>query len=117
MSSSDSIISIANVVAQFAVAGVAIWAVLASLHANKKQIASSEIQLSKQIEESRRLATEERQHQSRPIIVPKNDISQMTATYYNLSTGQSEGESLYTSDHAINWAYNHSRLLKKALSE
>src|SRR5215470_16836250 len=107
MSSAD-IIGIANVVAQFAVAGVAVWAVLASLHANKKQIASSELQLSKQIEESRRLATEERQHQSRPIIVPKKDIFQMTATYVDMSTGQSKGESLYTSDHVINWAYNHS---------
>lgn len=107
MSSAD-IIGIANVVAQFAVAGVAVWAVLASLHANKKQIASSERQLSKQIEESWRLATEERQHQSRPIIVPKKDIFQMTATYIDLSTGQSEGESLYTADRVINWAYNHS---------
>jgi hypothetical protein len=108
MMSSANIIGVANVAAQFAVAVVAIWAVLASLHANKKQIASSEIQLSKQIEESRRLATEERQYQSRPIIVPQKQISQTTAYSYDMNTKQTEGEILYTSDHVINWAYSHS---------
>ncbi len=107
MSSAD-IIGIAGVIAQVVVAVVAIWAVWASLHANKKQITSSEIQLTKQIAESRRLATEERQYQSRTIIVPTKQIFQTTATSYNMSTGQSEGESLFTSDHVINWAYNHS---------
>lgn len=80
MNASD-IISLVNVVAQFTVAGVAIWAVLASLHANKKQI-----------EENRRLATEERQHQSCPIIIPlgaiphaMNDLGQVLYTQEPLS--------------------------------
>jgi hypothetical protein len=108
MSSADRIIGIVNVVAQLAIAGIAIAGILAALHANKKQIASSESQLNKQIEENRRLATEERQHQSRPIIVPKEDIIQTTATTLDRSTGQIGGERFYTSDHTINWAYNHS---------
>jgi hypothetical protein len=98
---------IAGVVTQLVVAIVAVWAVLASLHANKRQIASSESQLDKQIAESRRLATEERQYQSRPIIVPKKQIIQTTPTYYNMNTGHAEGERLQTSDQGINWAYNH----------
>jgi hypothetical protein len=36
------IIGVANVIAQFAVAAVAVWAVLASLSANKRQIESSD---------------------------------------------------------------------------
>jgi len=107
MGSADIIIGIANVVAQLAVAGVAVWAVLASLHANSKQIASSEIQLSRQIEESRRLATEERQHQDRPIIAPKKEISHTTVTSISRETWQ-PNKSLYTPDHAINWAWEDS---------
>ena len=81
----SDIIGIANVAAQVGVAVVAIWAVLASLRGNKKQIEASdrqlkeqiktsELQIQQQIEENRRLATEERHHQGRPIIVPKKDI-------------------------------------------
>ena len=49
MNSTDWI-GIANVVAQLIVAGVAIWAVIASLQANQKQIQSSNRQLKEQIE-------------------------------------------------------------------
>ena len=101
------IIGVVNAVAQFAVAGVAVWAVWASLHANKRQIEASEIQINKQVEENRRLATEERQHQSRPIIVPEKEISHNTVTYYSTETGKSN-ESLYTSEHRINWSWPHS---------
>lgn len=100
------IIGVVNAVAQFAVAGVAVWAVWASLHANKRQIEASEIQINKQVEENRRLATEERQHQSRPIIVPEKEISHNTVTYYSTETGKSN-ESLYTSEHRINWSWPH----------
>src|SRR5579859_5903084 len=111
------IIGVANVVAQLVVAGVAVWAVLASLRANKRQIEASdkqlkeqleasEAQIYKQIEENRRLATEERQHQSRPIIVPKKEISHNTITIFSLETGTSN-EDLYTSEHRINWSWNH----------
>lgn len=106
-SSADIIIGIANVAAQLIVAVVAIGAVWASLRANKKQIASSKTQLSKQIEENRRLATEERQHSSRPIIAPKKEIHQTSANSYDMNTRQTTGERLYTSDHSINWAYSH----------
>ncbi|HJT59179.1 MAG TPA: hypothetical protein VJ761_21915 [Ktedonobacteraceae bacterium] len=107
MSSADIIIGIANVLAQLAVAGVAVWAVLASLHANKKQIASSEAQLSKQIEESRRLAIEERQQESRPIIAPKKKVSHTTVTFISRETWQTD-KSFYTPDKAINWAWEDS---------
>src|SRR6266699_6018443 len=81
------IIGVFNVLAQVAVAVVA---VVASLRANKKQIESSdkqlkeqikasEIQIQKQIEENRRLATEERQQQSCPIIVPTKAIAKVPA--------------------------------------
>ncbi len=84
------IIGVVNIVAQFTLAGAAVWAVLASLHANKRQIESSDrqikeqikandIQINRQIEESRRLATEERQHQSCPIIVPTKAIPNVPA--------------------------------------
>jgi hypothetical protein len=96
-------IGIAGVVAQLIVAGVAIWAVLSSLRANKdqidasekqlkKQIDASDLQLRQQIEESRRLATEERQHQSRPILVPVGEITPV-------------GPSLYESNGIIIWSY------------
>ncbi len=78
MSTSD-IIGVFNVLAQLAVAGVAVWAVLASLNANKRQIKASEIQIQKQIDENRRLATEERQQQSCPIIVPTKEIPNVPA--------------------------------------
>ncbi len=98
-------IGVANVVAQLIVAGVAVWAVLASLRANKRQIESSdkqlkeqiktsEIQIHQQIEENRRLATEERQHQSRPIIVPTKTIPNVPAEQV-LGTQQ---QYLYTSE-------------------
>ena len=45
-------IGIGNVVAQLIVAFVAIWAVIASLHANKKQIQSSDKQVKEQIDTS-----------------------------------------------------------------
>ncbi len=51
MNTSD-IIGVFNVVAQFAVAVVAVWAVLASLRANKRQIESGDRQLKEQIKES-----------------------------------------------------------------
>src|SRR6266567_3552509 len=73
------IIGVLNVLAQVAVAVVAIVAVVASLRANKRQIKASEIQIQKQIEENRRLATEERQHQSCPIIVPTRAILNVPA--------------------------------------
>lgn len=100
------IIGVVNAVAQFAVAGVAIWAVWASLHANKRQIGASEIQINKQIEENRRLATEERHHQSRPIIVPEKEISHNTVTYFSTETGKAN-ESLYTPEHRIDWSWPH----------
>jgi hypothetical protein len=110
-------IGIANAVAQFVVAGVAVWAVLASLHANtrqiesndrqlKEQIRASEIQMNKQIEENRHLVREERQYQSRPIIVPKKEISHNTATLYSWETGKAN-ESLYTSEQRVNWSWQH----------
>src|SRR5216683_6587035 len=52
------------------------------------------------------LALKERQHQNRPIIAPKNEISHNTVTYYSLETGKSN-ESLYTSEHKINWSWPH----------
>lgn len=117
MSAADKI-GIANVIAQLIVAVVAIGAVVVALKTSnkqikesdrqlKEQIKASDIQMNKQIEESRRLATEERQQQNRPIIVPKKQIIQRTPTYYNMNTGQSQGERFHTSDHGINWAYNH----------
>jgi type II secretory pathway pseudopilin PulG len=49
-------------------------AVISALCISNKQIKASSAQLKEQIEESRRLATEERQHQSCPIIVPTKAI-------------------------------------------
>src|SRR5260221_13944090 len=106
-------IGIANVIAQLIVAGVAIWAVLASLNANKRQIAASEKQLKKQIdasdfqirqqiEENRRLATEERQHQSRPIIAPRGEVLGNAITYISMETGMAN-EALYAQDGRISW--------------
>ncbi|SRR6266567_2815038 len=100
-------IGIAGVVMQLIVAGVAIWAVLASLRANKrqieagekqlkKQIDASDLQLRRQIEESRRLATEEQQHQSRPIIVP---IRQFTTYPGRRVPG------IYIDNKTVNWNY------------
>jgi hypothetical protein len=94
-----------NVLTQLLVAGIAVWAVLASLHATRKQIRSSEKQVReqieasdrqvlKQIEESRRLATEERQQQTRPLLAPKQEIGEH---------GVMSGEDLYRSDGVINW--------------
>lgn len=105
MSTSD-IIGLANVGAQVLVAMVAIVAIVASLRANKKQIKASEAQISRQIEENRRLTADERQHQSRPIIVPKKEISHNTITTFSLETGKAS-ENIYTSDHLINWSWNH----------
>ncbi len=89
MSSTD-ILSIANVIAQLIIAGVAVWAVIVALRTSnrqikenqdeqKKQINASNDQLTRQIEESRRLATEERQQQSSPIIVPTKAIDNVPA--------------------------------------
>lgn len=127
MSTSDWI-GIANVAAQVVVACVAIWAVLVSLHANKKQIQSSDkqvkeqieasykqlreqieasdLQVRKQIEESRRLATEERHHQLRPILAPKKEIWGNAVTYMSLETGE-VSESLYAPDGRIYWNWPH----------
>lgn len=91
--------TIINIVAQFVVAGVAIWAVLASLHTSKTQTKKSEEQISRQIEENRRLTTEERKYQSRPIITPKGEVSHTTPP---LSV-----ENLYTSEQRINWGWQH----------
>lgn len=106
MSTTDYI-GIAGVVAQLIVAGVAIWAVLSSLRANKgqieasekqltKQIDASDLQLRRQIEESRRLATEERQHQSCPIIVPTKEIANVPAVQQQVPGAQQQY--LYTSE-------------------
>lgn len=127
MSTSDWI-GIANVFTQLIVVCIAIWAVLASLHANKRQIQSSDkqvkeqiaasdkqlkeqieasdIQVRKQIEESRRLATEERHHQLRPILAPKKEIWGNAITYMSLETGE-VNESLYASDGRIDWNWPH----------
>ncbi len=110
MSSAD-IIGILNVVAQCIVAGVAVWAVLASLHANKKQIKASEAQITRQIEESRRLTTEERRHQSRPIIAPREEVFHNMVTYFNPETGKSS-EDIYTSEQKINWGWQHEIKIK-----
>ncbi len=121
-------IGIANVVAQLVVACVAIWAVIASLRANKRQIQSSDrqvkdqidasnkqlkeqikasdLQVRKQIEESRRLATEERQHQSRPHLAPRKEVFGNAITYISMETGQSN-ESLYAPDGRIDWSWQH----------
>ncbi len=89
MSTADAI-SVWNDIAQSVVAIVAIVAIIVSLYISNKQIkenrkqqaeqikASNE-QLNKQIEESRRLVTEERQHQSCPIIVPTKAIANVPA--------------------------------------
>lgn len=107
----SNFINLANVGAQVIIAIVAIVAVVASLRANKKQIIASEAQMTRQIEESRRVTTEERQHQSRPIVVPQKEISHNTVTYLNLETGISN-ESLYTSGHMINWSWSHEIKIK-----
>lgn len=84
------VIGVWNDVAQFTVALVAIVAVIVALITSSKQIKenrkqqkaqidASDDQLNKQIEESRRLATEERQHQSCPIIVPAKAIDNVPA--------------------------------------
>lgn len=93
-----TIIGIINIVAQFVVAGVAIWAVLASLHTGKTQTKKSEEQISRQIEENRRLTTEERKYQSRPIIAPKGEVS------HNIPLS---AENLYTSEKRINWGWQN----------
>jgi hypothetical protein len=111
------IIGVFNVVAQFAVAVVAVWAVLASLRANKRQIESgdrqlkeqikvSDIQIQKQIAENRRLATEERQHQNRPIMVPGKAVWGHAVTFVSLETGKAN-ESFYGSDGRVNWSWQH----------
>ncbi len=121
-------IGIGNVIAQLLVAGVAIWAVIASLRANNRQIQSSDrqvkdqidasnkqlkeqleasdLQVRKQIEESRRLATEERQHQSRPIMVPRKEVCGNAVTNFSLETGQPD-ETLYASDGRVDWSWQH----------
>src|SRR6266496_2146811 len=121
-------IGIANVVAQLAVAGVAIWAVMASLRANnrqiqasdrqvkdqidasnkqlKEQIEASDLQVRKQIEESRRLATEERQHQSRPVLAPRKEVFEHAITYFSLEDGK-KNETLYASDGRVDWSWQH----------
>lgn len=121
-------ISIANVVAQLVVAGVAIWAVITALCANnrqikasdrqvkdqidasneqlRKQIGASDLQVGKQIEESRRLATEERQHQSRPILAPRKEVFGDAVTYFSIENGK-PNETLYVSDGRIDWSWQH----------
>ena len=121
MNTSDWI-GIANVVAQLAVALVAIWAVIASLRANKRQIQSSDrqvkeqieasskqlkeqidasdLQVRKQTEESRRLATEERHYQSRPHLSPRKEVFEQGATDFS-------DETLYASDGGIYWSWQH----------
>jgi len=100
-------IGIANVAAQLIVAIVAIWAVLTSLHANKRQIEASEkqlkrqieasdLQIRQQIEENRHLAAEERQHQSRPIIVPVGEFTPSPATF---------GSVLYQPNGIVIWTH------------
>jgi len=127
MNTSDWI-GIANVVAQLAVALVAIWAVIASLHANKRQIQSSDrqvkeqieasskqlkeqidasdLQVRKQTEESRRLATEERQYQSRPHLSPQKKVVGNAVTSISLEDG-SASETLYAPDGKIDWSWQH----------
>lgn len=89
MSTADTI-GFWNDVAQFAVAFMALVAVVVALITSykqtkesrsqlTKQIDASNDQLNKQIEESRRLATEERQHQSCPIVVPTKEIENVPA--------------------------------------
>src|SRR6266566_9056968 len=101
------IIGVLNVLAQVAVAVVAIVAVVASLRANKRQIKASEIQIQKQIEENRRLATEERQQQSCPIIVPTKAIAKVPAE----QVPGTQQQYLYTSEAPplkgnISWDYS-----------
>jgi hypothetical protein len=60
---------------------------------------------------SQQLAREERQHQSRPIIVPRKEIFHNTITYISLETGESS-ENIYTSEHTINWSWNHEIRIK-----
>ncbi len=116
------IIGVFNVLAQLAVAGVAVWAVLASLSANKRQIESSdrqlkeqikasEIQIQKQIAENRRLVTEERQYQNRPIMVPREEIFGNAIVSLSSETFE-PSESLYASDDRIDWSWNHAVGLK-----
>jgi hypothetical protein len=53
---------------------------------------------------AQQLATDDRQHQSQPIIVPKKEISHNTVTY---SPPVPEEPNLYTSEHRINWSWPH----------
>jgi hypothetical protein len=61
--------------------------------------------------QSQNQAAEERQYQSRPILVPKGAVSHNTVTYFNMNTGESS-ENLYTSDHNINWGWQHEIRIK-----
>jgi hypothetical protein len=110
------IIGVVNIVAQFTLAGAAVWAVLASLHANKRQIESSDrqikeqikandIQINRQIEESRRLATEERKHQIRPIMAPEEEIFNNSMMVTDPNTGKKVERQLYTSEQRIDWSW------------
>src|SRR5207248_7703719 len=109
-------IGIAGVVMQLIVAGVAIWAVLASLRANKrqieagekqlkKQIDASDLQLRRQIEESQRLATEERQYQSRPILVPGEMLAPATLAVTEPGSGSVQLVDIHMADGLVNWNY------------
>jgi len=89
--------NIINAVAQFVVAGAAIGAVIVSLIISNRQIKENDTQMNKQIMESRRLATEERQHQSCPIIVPAEAIPNVQAIP-DASVNPPRERYLYTSE-------------------
>lgn len=71
----------------------------------KDQIAASEAQINKQIEESRRLAAEDRQHQSRPIIVPNGEVDETVVHYTDAVTKEPKMGYIYTSEEKVDWSY------------
>jgi len=86
-----------NIINSFVAVGTLIVAIVAivSIIQNKRQARDD-------WSHSRQLATEERQDQNRPIIVPKKEISHNTVTYSPQDPGQPK---LYSSERRINWTW------------